>query len=185
MLKKRLQSLTSCSLWIKKSQDELAVALLVASVQAQELATVTAAIKTLSGESVNLQDITQRLIEDQRTFRKKMKLHRANTVTNAPCQICDRRGHSTKKCYLNPKNPNNRLNLRNGNSSNDDSSNNSERTDKKNTDPKSKNANKKKEIRAAIAMVNAATPGSYRMMLASDTTAHMTKDTRILCDTST
>jgi len=95
-------------------QDELAVALLVASIEAPELEAVTAAIKTLSDDTATWDDVTQRLIEEQRGLHHRHRYEKANVVETKKCEICHMKNHTTATCFLNPRNPKNRLNLREG-----------------------------------------------------------------------
>lgn len=95
-----------------KLPDELAIALLVSSIDVPELSPVTAAIKTLSDDKAKWEDVTARLIEEQQSIRMKTPKHeRLNAGLEDQCHICHKRNHNTANCFLNPKNPKNRLNL--------------------------------------------------------------------------
>jgi len=86
-----------------KIPNELAVALLVASIDVPELSAVTTAIKTLADETATWDEVTERLIEEQRTLKGKNTYERATPASNPnKCVLCGKRGHAIPKCYLNP-----------------------------------------------------------------------------------
>ena len=90
--------------------DELAITLLIASINVSEIAPIAAAIKTVSDDLTHWESVMTRLIEEQNSLRIKMKPERTAKATKR-CEI-SRKTHTTKGCWLNPKNPNNRLQLR-------------------------------------------------------------------------
>ena len=93
---------------------ELRIAILIASIDASELIPMTAALKTLSDDEANWEDVSARLIDEQKTLKSKMKEnHERATAVKEECPLCQKVGHSIDKCWRNPKNPDNRLNLPN------------------------------------------------------------------------
>lgn len=79
---------------------ELTISLLIASIEALELAPVTAAMKTLTGGKVEWETVANRLVEEHRDFNSKLpKKERTNAVStnhkSPDCAICDRDRHST------------------------------------------------------------------------------------------
>lgn len=88
---------------------ELQIALLVSSIRAPELFAVTAAVKTLADEAMTWEKVCARLIEEQQALHTNQPRHERVAATQRKCEICNRRGHTTESCWLNPKNPNNRL----------------------------------------------------------------------------
>lgn len=135
--------------------ETLAIGILVASVEAQPLLSVTAAIKTISEKDLKWEDVASRLMDEVRSARRSSDRASAANLT---CSIC-KKPHSTDRCFLNPLNPNHRLNLvkdpQNGGK-----------------DGKGKGGGG----RAAMAHVGSGRGGRQpdRMMIDSGTTAHMT-----------
>jgi len=167
-------------------QDELAVALLVASIEAPELEAVTAAIKTLSDDTATWDDVTQRLIEEQRGLHHRNRYEKANVVETKKCEICHMKNHTTATCFLNPRNPKNRLNLRNDRSREEKGPGQSacsERSTKAiEKDDYADKKGKKTKVRAAIARAMTGNTKGDRMMLDSGTTTHMTQSPEALDD---
>ena len=88
---------------------ELSVALLIASIQGQELHAVTAAVKTLNDDSITWEKVTARFLEEHQVLKWKLKYQERATPLQKHCDICKRKGHAIDQCWLNPKNPNNSL----------------------------------------------------------------------------
>lgn len=93
-------------------EEKLAAAFLIASIGAQELLPTAVEIRTLSNEIVTWVDVSDRLIEEYRNVRIHSHPQRAAAgISKRLCDICNKPGHSIAKCWLNPRNPNNRLRL--------------------------------------------------------------------------
>ncbi|PXF39675.1 Copia protein [Gracilariopsis chorda] len=159
--------------------EELSIALLISSIDAEELIPVTAALKTLSDRSATWETVSARLLEEQQAIRSKRKrIERVNSAKHY-CHICDKPNHRTEKCWLNPKNPDNRLHM--------------SETDKEATGERSRTRfmkrteNKKKQkdqpsVRAAPARSVTGNSSDCVMMLDSGTSSHMTRTERSLTD---
>lgn len=89
--------------------QELSIALLIASIQAEELHALTAAVKTLNDDSTTWEKVTARLLEEHQSLKGKLKQQERATPSQKHCELCRKRGHAIDMCWLNPKNPNNRL----------------------------------------------------------------------------
>ena len=161
--------------------DALAIGILVASIDVQELLPVVAAIKTLSDRDMKWESVTSRLIEESSDASSSAVINHANTA-NSSCGICGKSNHSTAKCFINPLNPNNRLNLteegkesirRHGENSNSGS----EEEDETPHESTGKERKKKKKVRAAMAREvgeSSSSRTSSRMVLDSACTSHLT-----------
>lgn len=85
--------------------EEPTVSLLMASVEAPELSSVTAAIKTLADEKLEWEAVANRLLEKEREFKSKhVKFERASAASSSVgvshCEICDADdGHPTLECF--------------------------------------------------------------------------------------
>lgn len=90
--------------------DSLAIGMLVASIEVSELFAVTASIKTLSADSVNWEQVSNRLIEETKTITSGSRGIIRASAANSSCQICQKK-HPTEKCFLNPMNPNCKLDV--------------------------------------------------------------------------
>lgn len=98
--------------------DSLYIGILVASIEVSHLLPVTAAIKTLVEKDVKLKEVTGRLLEERTILLtddgrrdRASPAHAGPHGTSNDCAICQNTGHETKNCFLNPLNPNNKLNL--------------------------------------------------------------------------
>ena len=148
--------------------DPLAVGILLASIDVEELGPVVAAIKTLSEESVKWDGVAERLIEESRSIRTSGHVQATVAKSHRPrenCDYCHRPGHPASRCWINPDNPNNRLKaLKNaGNKSH-------EKTDKDGSGKKSRRGS---EV-AAMARTSNARRSSDSMMIDSGTSSHIT-----------
>lgn len=95
-----------------KFEDPLAIGILVASIEEQQLKPATAAIKTLAESDLNRGEVSGRLIEEVKTLLKASdSAVDSHAAYENWCHICERNGHSTGECFSNPKNPQNRLGL--------------------------------------------------------------------------
>ena len=101
-------------------EESLAVGVLLSSIVAPELQNVTAAIRTLADDNLTWEVATERLLDEHRTLLRNDSddenatygTRRAYTARAVPrCEICGKRGHTTEKCWLNPRNPDNKLRL--------------------------------------------------------------------------
>ena len=158
--------------------DELSIALLIASIQVPELTAVAAAVKTMSDDSMTWEKVTARLLEEQYSFKGKQKQFERAAPSQNHCELCKKKGHSIKNCWLNPKNPRNRLDIS------------EEGKDPKPSHEKAAPANEKrdkskKKKRAAVAKALVSKSSLPRvMMLDSGTTTHMTNDVETLQNTA-
>ena len=155
--------------------DELAIALLIASINVFEMAPIAAAIKTMPDDSADWGSVTTRLIEEQHSIRIKMKPERTAKATRR-CEICGKT-HFTKDCWLNPKNPNNRLQLKERPGKDSKGKRYFNKSEKE-SDEKKRDQSRPKTPRAAVARANVCNNAAHRrrMMLDSGTTTHMTPD---------
>lgn len=92
--------------------EALAIGILVASITVPDLLPATAAIKTLTEKDATWELVSGRLIEEVKNLKSNNRNQQSNAA-NSSCAICGKPNHSTPKCFLNPLNPNNRLNLKN------------------------------------------------------------------------
>lgn len=157
--------------------DALAIGSLVASIEVQELMPTVAAIKTLSDKDIRWKAVSSRLIEEVKNLKSSGRSNRAHSA-NVCCGICGKTNHTTSKCFLNPLNPNNKLNLKISNSKEKDSTSDKEASDiKKNENSSGSKKKKKKKDRSAIARIvgdSSTSRTADRMMLDSGTTSHLT-----------
>lgn len=154
--------------------DSLAIGILVASIDLPEMAPATAAIKTLADKDVNWESISSRLIDEAKNLKSgtRTRSHAASQC----CAICGKTNHTTDRCFLNPLNPNNKLDLKSkydkSNSASDGPNNEGSNDD---DDVKSKKGNKKTKQRSAMARTDSKLHRRPdRMMLDSGTTSHLT-----------
>ena len=162
--------------------DALAIGILVASISVPELMPATAAIKTLADRDIKWEDISSRLIEEVKNLKSSNRTPRAN-LANSSCAICGKNNHSTNRCFLNPMNPQNKLNLKSDvaekiqDGKTDDDSNNKDKSE-----TKKKKKKKEKKERAGMACVNSRNRSVDRLMLDSGTTTHITPDVATIKD---
>lgn len=88
---------------------ELSIAILIASVDAIELVPTTAALKTLSDENATWDTVSARLIEEQQSLKSKYRRLEKVQTAKPYCHLFSKKGHTTERCWLNPRNPNNKL----------------------------------------------------------------------------
>ncbi|KAI0557113.1 gag-polypeptide of LTR copia-type [Gracilaria domingensis] len=157
-----------------KIPKELAIAILISSIDASELIPITAALKTLTDDSATWDTVSARLIEEQHSVKAEQKrLERVHTAKSY-CHICNKSGHTTEKCWLNPNNPSNKLRA-----------NPREATHARNSvcgQKKARHEKKKdQKVRAALARVTTMTvEDRNRMKLDSGTNSHMTANQEYL-----
>lgn len=146
----------------------------------------TAAIKTLTESDVKWEDVSSRLIDEVKNLKSNHR-HSANTAKSA-CQICGKTNHSTAKCFLNPLNPHNRLELKspvaekNRNGKNDDDGETKPDPDGQSDKQKKKRGNE----RSAMARVRFGRQHDQeveKMILDSGTTSHITPNPDKVCET--
>lgn len=160
--------------------DELCIALLIASIQAPEMFPITAALKTLTDENATWEKVTARLIEEHQTLRGKHRIAERATPVRKHCDLCKKSGHSLDRCWLNPKNPNNRLNF-----STTDGQINKADTGIQATTAHVKEEKKSKSKKTRTAVARAMVSRSSRkglLMLDSGTTSDMTNSVATLQD---
>lgn len=87
--------------------ESLAIGILVASVQAQPLLSVTEAIRTVSEKDIKWEVVAIPLMDEVRSTWRSSDCASAANVT---CRIC-KKSHSTDRFFLNTLNTNHRLNL--------------------------------------------------------------------------
>lgn len=154
--------------------EDLTVGILVASIEVTALMPVTASIKTLSDENLKWEDVSSRLIEEVKSLSKGSSSDDRAASAQVSCDIC-KKPHATSNCYLNPMNPNNKLNLKTDQVSEILNSNVSRQGTGK---ERKRSGRNKKSGRAAMAKSRKrqAEPRPVdQIMLDSGTTSHMTK----------
>lgn len=164
--------------------EPLVIGILIASLTVDELKPASAAIKTLSDEKLQWEDVTARLIEEVKTLKSdRGQSSRQATHDERSCAICGLNNHRTGSCYLNPLNKLNKLGLTESTvrdiseHTGFKSGGSPSRTPKKG---KSKKKTGAPPNRSAMAKVNKR--GDDLMMLDSGTTAHMTPHGNRLVD---
>lgn len=161
--------------------DALAIGILVASITVSELMPATAAIKTLADKDIKWEEVSSRLIEEVKNIKSSNRTPRANSA-NSTCAICGKNNHSTNRCFLNPMNPHNKLDLKNGVAEKSQDGKTDDNTDKKEkSDTKKEKKKKKKKERAGMARTTARNR-SDKLMLDSGTTSHITPDVTTVKD---
>lgn len=163
-------------------EDDLAVAILITTVDSPHLLPTRAAIKTLSNDKLNWNDVTARLLEELQTLKLKSshteRAFAATTPRSRKCEICEKKSLTTAKCWLNLRNPKNRLNLQQKVSQRDEST---PKPASPPAQPDSNNLNKepekaKKPKLVAGAKVNVTQPKTFdTIMLDFGTTSHITR----------
>lgn len=91
--------------------EEFSIALLISSIAVPELIPMTAALKKLSDDDAKWDDVSSRLIEEHQSIKSKRR--RPERASNAirHCPLCSKPGHTIERCWYNPNNPENRLNM--------------------------------------------------------------------------
>lgn len=96
------------------SENSAAFRILISSNQFPEPAPVTASIKTIPKLDLKWEQISARLIEKVANIRYASSSGLKAPFASVQCQICWRTSRSTKKCFCNPLNSDNKLQLPNG-----------------------------------------------------------------------
>lgn len=95
-------------------EDSVAVEILIWSIQVPELASETASIKKISERDLKREDVSARLVEEVADLPNIPGNSFKANAASVHCQICLRTSHPTEKCFLNPINPDSKLQLPNG-----------------------------------------------------------------------
>ena len=163
--------------------DELSIALLISSLHVEELAPISAAVKTLSDADVTWEKVTARLLEEHQALKDRIKIQERATTLRKSCELCKKTGHEIDSCWLNPRNPKNRLGI---NSKGTRSKEHSSSADAQIPALVSQERPKRnKKSRAAVARIMACKLYENElMMLDSGTTAHMTNNVNALAEAS-
>ena len=191
----RMASILETLRSMKSGLDEaLSIGILVASIEVSELLPVVAAIKTLSERDVKWETVSARLIEESKAVKREFK--EEAKAASAGCPICQKM-HPIERCWLNPKNPRNRLSL--GRKSDRDETSEIEERTTGTVDAKAehgkglKDTRNKNKTRSAMArtthsrieMANTKpTHTQNRLMIDSGTTSHMTPKSETVDDRS-
>ena len=89
--------------------SELAIALLISSIDAVEMQPITAAVKTLPDAEATREKVKARLIDEEQPVKPKSKIHERLNADKRENPICGKVGHDANRCWKNPANHNNRL----------------------------------------------------------------------------
>lgn len=95
-------------------EDSATIGILMSSLQVPKLAIVTASIKTIPQRNLKWQHVSARVIEEAANLRQASDSGFKANAVSIHCQICSRSSHSTERSFLNPLNPDNKLQLSNG-----------------------------------------------------------------------
>lgn len=92
--------------------DTLEIGMLVAAIDVDQLMPVIASIKTLPESSVTWEHVASRGVEETNVLRTGNVPHDRESTAQYVCPLCQPGRNTLNRCFHNPLNPNNRLNLK-------------------------------------------------------------------------